>query len=262
MSESTKNKLMRTALSMEKWRWKNEYPLKYVHINIPEYLLRLYMDDTLRSANKIIIGKTDTKTPELTSKIRQIVLYPYWVVPQSITSKEINPKVKQNVNYLAKNNYKIFRNDIEVDPTTVNWAKVKENTFPFKVRQEFGPTNSLGILKFEFNNKFGVYVHDTPNKGLFNNDIRAYSHGCMRVQNPIELAKMILDKDSIHKKRNDFTSLEMDSLYLLNENYKINLRDPVPIFIEYKTVTVREKMLIFHPDIYYKDEKYLKLMGF
>ncbi len=262
LSESTKNKLMRTALAMEKWRWKNKYPLKYVQINIPEYLLRLYMEDTLRSVNKIIVGKSDTKTPELTSKIRQIVLYPYWVVPQSITSKEICQKVKQNVNYLTKNNYKIFRNDKEIDPKTVNWAKIKDNTFPYRVRQEFGPNNSLGIVKFEFHNKFGVYVHDTPSKGLFNNDIRAYSHGCMRLQNPVELAKLILDKDSIYNKRNEYTSLEMDSLYLLNENFKINLRDPVPIFIEYKTVTVSEKGLIFHPDIYFRDEKYLRLMAF
>ncbi len=262
LSESTRNKLMRTALSMEKWRWKNEYPLKYVQINIPEYLLRLYMDDTLRSINRVIVGKTDTKTPELTSKIRQLVLYPYWVVPQSITSKEICAKVKQNVNYLAKNQYKIFRNDKEVDPKTVNWAKVKDNTFPYRVRQEFGPNNSLGIIKFEFHNKYGVYVHDTPNKGIFNNDIRSFSHGCMRLQNPVELAKFILDKDSINKKRNDFTSLEMDSLFLLNKNYKIDLRDPVPIFVEYKTVTVAEKVLIFHPDIYFRDEKYLKLMNF
>lgn len=262
LNESTEHKLMRVALTMEKWRWKNDYPSKHIKLNIPEYTLRLYLDDTLRSVNRVIVGKTDTRTPELSAKINQIVIYPYWVVPQSIASKEILPLVKKNVNYLAKNNFKIFRKDIEVDPRSVNWASIKQNTFPYKLRQEFGPTNSLGILKFEFYNKYGVYLHDTPSKNLFNNDIRAFSHGCMRLQNPIDLAKMILDKDSIHRKRNKITSLEMDSLFELKKNYRINLRDPVPIFIEYKTVTFSEKMLIFHPDIYLKDEKYLQLMNF
>jgi len=260
LSESTKNKLMRAAISMEKWRWKLDYPEKYVQINIPEYLLRLYMEDTLRSVKHIIVGKVENKTPELESKIRQIVIYPYWVVPQSITSKEILPKVKQNVNYLAKNNYKIFRKDIEVDPKTVKWDKVKDNTFPYKVRQEYGPNNSLGIIKFEFHNKYSVYIHDTPNRGLFANDIRSYSHGCMRLQDPVELAKMILDKDSIHKKRNELTSLSMDSLFIVGENYKINLRDPIPIFVEYKTVTATRDAFVFHPDIYLRDEKYIQLM--
>ena len=260
LSESTKNKLMRAAISMEKWRWKLDYPEKYVQINIPEYLLRLYMEDTLRSVKHIIVGKVENKTPELESKIRQIVIYPYWVVPQSITSKEILPKVKQNVNYLAKNNYKIFRKDIEVDPKTVKWDKVKDNTFPYKVRQEYGPNNSLGIIKFEFHNKYSVYIHDTPNRGLFANDIRSYSHGCMRLQDPVELAKMVLDKDSIHKKRNELTSLSMDSLFIVGENYKINLRDPIPIFVEYKTVTATRDAFVFHPDIYLRDEKYIQLM--
>jgi murein L,D-transpeptidase YcbB/YkuD len=260
LNESTQHKLMRTALTMEKWRWKNEYPIKHIKINIPEYTLRLYTEDTLRSINKIIVGKTDTRTPELTAKINQLVIYPYWVVPQSIASKEILPLVKRNVNYLSKNNFKIFRNDKEINPHSVNWSRIKENTFPYKLRQEFGPTNSLGILKFEFYNKYGVYLHDTPNKNLFSNDIRAFSHGCMRLHNPVDLAKIILDKDSIHLKRNEITSIEMDSLFQLLKNYKINLRDPVPIFVEYKTVTFQESKLIFHPDIYLKDEKCLKLM--
>lgn len=259
LSESTEHKLMRTALSMEKWRWKFKYPKKYIRINLPEYKLRLFIDDTLRSFNNIIVGKPETPSPELTASIRQIVVYPYWVIPQSIADKEVLPKVKQNVNYLARNDYKIFRKDVEVDPKTVNWSKYKDH-FPYKIRQEFGPKNSLGIIKFEFHNKYGVYVHDTPQRGLFGNDIRSYSHGCMRAQYPVELAKMILEKDSTRRGRNEITPLLLDSLFIVGENHRIDLVDPVPIFVEYKTVTMTEKMLVFHPDIYNRDEKYLKLL--
>lgn len=258
LSESTEHKLMRTALTMEKWRWKPSYPKKHVRINLPEYQLRLFIDDTLRSLNNIIIGKPETASPELTASIRQIVVYPYWTVPQSIANKEILPKVKNNVNYLARNDYKIFRKDVEVDPATVNWSKYKDH-FPFKIRQEFGAKNSLGIIKFEFHNKYGVYVHDTPQRGLFGNDIRSYSHGCMRAQYPVELAKMILENDSTKRGKNEITPLLLDSLFVVGDHHRINLIDPVPIFVEYKTVTITQNILVFHPDIYKRDEKYVKL---
>ena len=260
LSESTYHKLLRTALSMEKWRWKSDYPIKHLRINIPEFTLRLVIDDTVRSLNRIIVGKPETPTPELNAIVRQIVVFPYWVVPQSICNKEILPKVKQNVNYLAKNHYKIFRKDNEVDPKSVNWSKVRDNTFPYKVRQDFGPWNSLGIIKFEFHNKYGVYVHDTPNRNLFSGDVRSYSHGCMRCEFPVELAKTILEKDSTKQGRNEITPLLLDSLYTLNENYRISLKEQIPIFVEYKTVTISRSFLVFHPDIYWRDEKYLKLL--
>ena len=116
--------------------------------------------------------------------------------------------------------FKIFKNDLEIKPASVNWAKY--STFPYKLRQEFGPTNSLGILKFEFHNKYGVYLHDTPNKNLFSNDIRAFSHGCMRCEFPIKLAKLILDYDSIKGIRNPITADSLDSFYLIVKTFIVN----------------------------------------
>ncbi len=258
LNESTKHKLLRTALTLEKWRWKNKYPSKFVRINLPEYLLRFYSEDTLRSTNRIIIGKTETSSPELTSKIRQLVVFPYWTVPQSIANKEILEKAKVDPDYFERNHFKLFKNDLEINPASVNWAKY--STFPYKLRQEFGPTNSLGILKFEFHNRFGVYIHDTPNRELFKKDVRSFSHGCMRCENPIELAKLFLEKDSIRHKRNKYNSISLDSLFLLENNYYISLVDPIPLFVEYKTVVVINSILTFFPDIYGRDEKYIGLM--
>lgn len=260
LNESTKHKLLRTALTMEKWRWKTEYPSDFVRINIPEYILRFYENDSLASINKIIIGKPETSTPTLTSSIRMLVIFPYWTVPQSIADKEILLKARLDDDYFEKNHFKIFRNEEEVNPKTVHWNRLKGDHFPYKVRQEFGFENSLGILKFEFHNRFGVYIHDTPNKTLFQRTIRAFSHGCMRCENPIELAKKILNADSIHSKRTIFTASSLDSLIALEQNFYLKLKNPIPLFVEYKTVTVEKDLLVFHLDIYTRDEKYIRLM--
>lgn len=260
LNESTHNKVLRAALNLEKLRVKLKDPEKFVRINLPEYRLRYYAHDSLKSVHNIVIGKTENQTPELNSKIRNIVVFPFWKVPYSIASKEILPDLKRNSGYLEKHHYKLYRNKTEIDGHQVNWKRIKENTFPYTVIQQPGPSNSLGIIKFEFFNDFSVYVHDTPSKGLFGTDVRSYSHGCMRCQNPVDLGKMMLDYDSLGTKRNDLTGDSLDSLLLLKENYVIRLKDQVPIFIEYSTVTADIDRIVFWLDIYKRDEEYLKFL--
>lgn len=260
LNESTYSKVLRAALNMDRLRKDEKYPDRCIRINIPEYKLRFYVKDSLKRIHNIVVGTPLNQTPQLQSKIRSIVVYPYWTVPYSISSKEILPAVKRNTGYLAKNNYKIFRNDAEVNPYSVNWKKIKENSFPYKVRQEPGPKNSLGIIKFEFHNTYSVYVHDTPAKSLFRTDIRAYSHGCMRCENPVDLGRTILDYDSVGRKRNDLTADSLDTLLMRAENYVIKLKNPVPIFVEYATVYADRDVIIFYPDIYKREEEYLKIM--
>ena len=260
LNESTYDKILRAALNLEKLRVKLKDPKKFIRINLPEYRLRYYAKDSLKSVHNIVIGKTENQTPELISKIRNIVVFPYWKVPYSIASKEILPELKRNSSYLEKHHYKLYRNKTEIDAHQINWKRIKENTFPYTVIQQPGPSNSLGIIKFEFFNDFSVYVHDTPSKGLFGVDVRSYSHGCMRCQNPVDLGKMILNYDSLGTKRNDLTADSLDSLLLLKENYVIKLKDQVPIFIEYSTVTADKDHIFFWLDIYKRDEEYLKFL--
>lgn len=260
LNESTYNKVLRTALVMDKMRLRKEYPDKCIRINIPEYKLRFYIKDSLKRVHNIVVGKPENQTPQLQSKVRNIVVYPYWNVPYSIASKEILPALKRDKGYLTRNNYKIYRGDHQVNPYGVNWKKIKANTFPYKVVQQPGTDNSLGIIKFEFHNNYSVYVHDTPSKSLFKTDVRSYSHGCMRCENPVDLGKTLLDYDSIRKKRNDLTSDSLDSLLGLAENYVIRLKDPIPIFVEYNTVYADREVMIFYLDIYKRDEEYLKIM--
>lgn len=269
LNESIYDKLMRIVLTMDKIRFKKPYPSKYLRINIPEYKLRYFEDDTLRSEHNIVVGKPPNTTPQLTSKLRKIVLYPYWNVPYSISTKEILPAVKRNVKYLAKNNYKVYRGKRLIDPYTVNWRKYGIRSFPFKIIQDPGPTNALGIIKFDFHNEHSVYFHDTPAKALFSLPVRAFSHGCMRTQNPVELGKMILLNDSISPRK--FNPVRPDSLDSLlfklpdtipfeEKHLEIKLIDPVPIYIEYETGAREGEEMRLHIDIYGRDEEYLKLL--
>lgn len=260
LNESTYNKVLRAALNLEKLRVKPKDPEKFIRINLPEYRLRYYAKDSLKSVHNIVIGKTENQTPELHSKIRNIVVFPFWKVPYSIASKEILPELKRNSGYLEKHHYKLYRNKTEIDGHSINWKRIKENSFPYTVIQQPGIANSLGIIKFEFFNDFSVYVHDTPSKGLFGVDVRSYSHGCMRCQNPVDLGKMILNYDSLGTKRNDLTADSLDSLLLLKENYTIRLKDQVPIFVEYSTVTADIDRIVFWLDIYNRDEEYLNFL--
>lgn len=261
LNESTYHKVERILLSMDKIRSQPERPEKYIRINIPEYMLRFYIHDSLKSEHHIVVGKYENQTPELQSKLKKIVVYPYWNVPYSISSKEILPALKSNPNYLAKNNYKIYRNGEEVDPLTVNWKKIRQDAFPYKVIQQPGPRNSLGILKFDFYNDHSVYFHDTPAKALFSTDVRAYSHGCMRTQHPVDLAKIILDRDVIGRKENVMIPDSLDSVLARGHNYEIRLLDPIPVFVEYQSVTRnRKNEMVVYIDIYGRDEEYLKIM--
>jgi L,D-transpeptidase YcbB len=256
LNETNLHRCQRAALVLEKLRWKRNDYKRLVLINIPEYVLRFYYDDTLRSEHNIIVGKEDKQTPELSSKIYRIVALPYWSVPFSITSEEFLPILKHNPNYLTKNNMKLYRKDVEVDPQSVNWKKIKEKTFPFKVIQQPGNDNSLGIIKFEFKNKHSVYVHDTPTKRLFKTKVRSYSHGCMRCQFPDSLGKLMLLAD-----KNKVLPDSLDTILNRRQHLYIPLKKRIPIVVEYLSVVVNnENNIIFLRDIYKRDEKYLKEM--
>lgn len=262
LNESSYRKVERILLAMDKIRSQRNYPEKYIRINIPEYKLRYYINDSLKSDHNIVVGKYANQTPELESTLRKIVVYPYWNVPYSISSKEILPALKYNSEYLEKHNYKIYKSGEEVDPSTVDWKKIRQNAFPFKVVQDPGRKNSLGVIKFDFYNDHSVYFHDTPSKGLFGADVRAYSHGCMRTQNPIDLAKTILYRDSIPYRGNIMKPDSIDSILKRNRDYNfgIKLVDPIPIYIDYVSVARVDRRMVVYLDIYGRDEEYLKIM--
>lgn len=257
LGESQQHQVERAVLSLERWRWRSVFPEKYIWINIPEYLLRFYINDTLYSEHRVVVGKPENTTPQLTSSVRSIIALPFWTQPQSIASKEFLPAQKANSNYATRNHFKVYRGGEEVDPNSINWKKYKETNFPFRITQDPGDDNALGLIKFEFSNKFGVYVHDTPSKSFFNRDVRAYSHGCVRCDMPDSLARYILYRD----KRQKFIPDSLDSVVSRKEHMIVPLREPITIQIDYITVSATPQgKLRFHADVYKRDEAYLKWM--
>lgn len=264
LEESPLDLAERIAWYMEKARYERSYPKKFIRVNIPAFKLYYFNEDTIASIHNVVVGKVENTTPVLESKLNRIQLYPYWNVPYSIATKEILPAIKNNPDYLERNQMELLKGDKVVNPHLINWKKLNKNNFPYKVRQLPGHKNSLGIIKFEFYNKYDVYIHDTPQKGLLETPNRMYSHGCVRCQNPIELAKKILEIDE-----NKIIPDSLDTLLSKGDQYLIRLKKSIPVYIEYSSISITpvlikkhkdkpdeyEEQIFYFRDIYFTDEK-------
>jgi hypothetical protein len=259
-AQSKQDQLYHAQISLDRLRQATPKPTTFVGINLPSFSLQYVADDTLRAQRRIIIGKMEHPTPELVSRIYQIVALPYWRVPSSIARKEILPALKRNSGYLQKEHMRIYgAGKKEIDPQNVKWKKIKNNTFPYLIEQDPGPWNSLGLIKFEFTNQFSVYVHDTPNRHLFGQNFRSFSHGCMRADDPIELGKLMLTYD---KRGDKINKVSADSLQVLIDqkiHQRISLLQHIPIFIMYHTVTSDRDGLYFHLDLYQREQDLIVL---
>lgn len=256
LNESNADKYNRTILALDKWRWKEEMPDKYIWVNIPAYELNLYINDSLKRQHRVVVGTRLNRTPTFVADMKMIVAYPYWHVPYSISSKEILPHLKKDSNYLAKNGYKIFKDGERVDGSAVDWSKIGTNNFPYRVRQEGGNSNSLGLVKMLFPNEHSVYIHDTPSKRFFEKSVRSYSHGCIRCKDPLDLAAYILQRDE-----NIYNRDSLDTIIHRRVQQTITLNKPFPVYIDYISVgTNEEDNITFYLNIYGKDEEWLSLL--
>jgi murein L,D-transpeptidase YcbB/YkuD len=231
-------------------------PEKYVWVNIPSYYLHLIDSDTVVFKSRIVVGKPQTRTPVLTSRITDMITYPQWTIPTSIIVKEVLPGVKKNPNYFTKHGYSLIDGEgNEVDPATVNWQKYSKG-IPYKVIQGSGDANALGVLKFNFSNKYSVYLHDTNQRYLFSNSNRSLSHGCVRVQEWQKLAKYLIANDSINRKPNT-SFIGSDSLKVWlqrKEKHYLPVRNRVPLFIRYFSCEGINGKVKFYEDIYREDK--------
>jgi len=242
-------------VNMERLRWVPEKMEKnYLFINIPEYSLHVIENDKEIWSTNVVVGKTVTKTSIFKGNLSQIILNPYWGLPTSIVKKEILPKVKKNRNYLAHNNIEVFSGKNKINPASINWNKYGEGeNVPFVFRQKPGKDNSLGKMKFMFPNNYHIYLHDTPAKGLFGDTKRAFSHGCIRVENPKKLALYLLKNQPVWKER------KVDRVLSTNIPTGINVKPTMPVYIAYFTAWVDGGgQLNFRNDLYNLDRKLSK----
>lgn len=255
---SDSEKFVRIAITLDRYKKLPEnMPSRYVWVNLPAFNMQLIDGDSVKLRSKIICGKPATRTPVLTSAIGQLITYPQWTIPTSIIVKEVLPGAKKDPGYFAKKGYSIIDKDgNEVDPYTVEWSKYKKG-IPYKVIQGSGDDNALGILKFNFNNKYAVYLHDTNQRYLFAQAVRALSHGCVRVQQWQQLAYAIIRYDNPDSTK---TSPKEDSLNSwLKQKIKrsIYIKNKLPLFIRYFTCEGSDKGIVFYDDMYGED-KYLR----
>ena len=253
LNNTDEQKFLRIAINLDRYKLLPPLPEQYIFVNIPSYYLRLVQSDTVVLKSRVVVGKPTTRTPIITSVINNMVTYPKWTIPESIIKKEILPGLQRDPSYTLRKGYSIVDDDDnEIDPFSIKWTKYKEG-IPYKVVQGSGDDNALGVLKFNFPNKYSVYLHDTNQRYLFSNKKRALSHGCVRVQAWDSLAKFILRNDSLKAK--NFVSLDSLQTWLATKQKKyIPVRKPIPLFIRYFTCEVTtEGKLVFYEDIYEED---------
>jgi L,D-transpeptidase YcbB len=260
LNTSLKEKVERIRLNLERWRWlPKDLGYRSVQVNIADFQLKVVEQQQIVLEMKIIVGKNYRQTPVFSDKISYMVLNPSWHVPQSIAVNDKLPLIKKNPGYLAQQKMRVFsswRADAkEIDPYQIDWRKVTELNFSYRLRQDPGPNNALGRIKFMFPNRFDVYLHDTPSRELFSKTSRTFSSGCIRIQNPEELALYLL-KDDPRWDRDKFRKT-LDTM----KERSIRLPEPVPVHLLYWTVFVdKDGVVQFRNDIYERDAKLAKAL--
>lgn len=263
-------------LNMERARWRSPQPHgKYVWVNLAGFELTAVDERRDTSFTMKVCGGNQThKTPLLSSAIRLVELNPYWIIPTTIVRKEIVPRHTGDMDYFNRNRYRVLDKESgeEISPEFLTESELTSGKYT--IRQDNGAGNSLGRMIFRFPNNFSVFLHDTNNHGAFNREIRAVSHGCVRVEHPLDLAIFLLDKpDSIiiDKMRMaiDKSPLTQWGKRYLAENPdhqrlgSYTYKPTVPVFLDYYTLYPNLKgELVEHPDVYHYDEEVEKLLGF
>jgi L,D-transpeptidase YcbB len=256
-------RIRQVEINLDRFRWlPDEFEDRYVLVNIPDY--RLYAYDRGREAfeQRVIVGdEYQNATPVFADSMTYLVFRPEWNVPSSILVNEMLPKLRENI-------YDLARHDLEVvdtkgdslvrDPSSIDWGDVDTSDPRYRVRQKPGPANSLGLIKFMFPNRFNIYLHDTPARELFDRTERTLSHGCVRVEDPVQLADFALDgqdgwnEGKVREAMGDSTAVESRA---------VPLKRPVPVYLLYLTAFVREGALHFRNDPYGKDRRAFARLG-
>lgn len=235
MNVPVEQRIRQLIVNMERCRWLPAAMHKdYIVVNIPEFRFHAYENDRVAWSMKVVVGKSIHQTAIFSGTMKHVVFAPYWNIPPGIMRNEILPAIRRNPNYLARNNMEWNGNQI---------------------RQKPGPQNALGKVKFLFPNSHHIYLHDTPAKNLFSQDQRAFSHGCIRVEEPRRLAQYVL------RHQPEWTDARIDSAMNGQKELFVTIKKPIPVLIAYFTAWVDgEGLLNFRKDIYKRDERMAEMI--
>ncbi|MGH8558019.1 MAG: L,D-transpeptidase family protein [Methylococcales bacterium] len=248
--------IRRIIINMERWRWlSHDLGDKRIFVNIAGFYLQGSHNETIDLFMPVIVGEQYHKTPVFSGAIKYLEFNPYWNIPPSIVSNELYPELLKDPNHLKKKKIRIFSgtgNDaVEVNSSTIDWTEVgRSGINRYRLRQDPGPKNSLGNVKFIFPNPFHVYLHDTPTQSLFKRSRRDFSHGCIRVARPLELAAYLLGGAE-----KGWDIKKMEKIIKSRKRTIVNLEKPYPIHILYRTAAVGDDGLVyFADDLYGRDQ--------
>ncbi len=243
------------ALNMDRWRWlPDDLGDRHVRINIPDYTLEAFDHDENVLSMKIIVGNPQTPTDLFHAEISQIVVSPYWYVPSNIAKKEILPLLQRDSTYLSRNNMEVRFQGKTIGADSIVWQEYSFDDFPFILRQTPGHHNSLGRLRFTLPNPLDIGIHDTPEKHLFAENKRAFSHGCVRLEHPMDLGIFALNDVS-------WTIEHLQEIIDFNHEYSIPIESSIPVYFLYPTAWVdKEGIVQFREDVYGHDTRFLEFL--
>ena len=261
MNVTAEHRVLQIAANLERYRWlPHDLGGRYILVNIPGFHLAAYDQGKRVLEMKVVVGREygGRATPIFSDSMSYVNFDPYWNVPTSIAQREILPKAYRDPSYLARNRFEIVRSfspDATVIPvSSLSRPELAPGNFRYRIRQKPGPKNALGLVKFIFPNDYNVYLHDTPEDKLFSERVRAFSHGCIRVQHPAQLAAFVLGPQG-------WTEAQATSAMDANKWRRVDLTQKLPVYIAYFTTFERGGDLSFRPDLYSQDEPLIRALG-
>jgi len=246
--------------NLERRRWLPEdLGTRFVYVNTGDYSMMFVNDGKVAFQSQVIVGTPKDPTPEIQSTMRGFQTNPYWTVPPSIAGEEYLPMLRRDPNALTRNGFKIFASwshDEEIDPNTIDWSSIHPKAFPYRIRQDSGASNALGYIFFPFNNKYGIYMHDTASRWLFTEGSRNFSHGCIRLQNPLDFVEKVFDG------KNGFSKDRVQQVIRDGQQAHYTFPEPITLYVTYRTVSANpEGVPTFRDDVYGRDRRVVRAMA-
>lgn len=245
-------------VNLERFRWlPDDLGRRHVHVNIAEFKVTAWKDGIIERTHLGVVGKPFRQTPVFSDEIEYIIFNPWWETPRSLTIKDKLPMFKKDPTAVQRLGFEILdRNNARVDPATIDWNSASASNFPYRIRQAPGDVNALGQVKIIFPNPHNVYLHDTPTRGLFSKQQRAFSSGCIRTQNPIDLSEWLLSETP------DWNRTRINTSLTSKAEIRATLAQKVPVHVLYNTVVYDAELgLRYLDDIYSRDGRVLTALS-